>query len=1168
MRKSPICARVPYWFLAASLWLGARQCSAQGHAADELPRPSAVKTDDSNSFAESKSPGSKPSGAKPNDKKPGDANPAATKSADVGGAFPFDIRYLEGPDGRSVAVPDGPTLAEYLTWLAKRDGPPSASVSSLAFEGSAVDERVQLTAHIDIEVSVDETWVRVPLFMTEATLRDSAVYTGQGRAVPAPFHADEGYSWWIKGRGTHRLVLPLSVPLRKQATQNRMQLSLPATAVSKLNLRIAAPRVTAKAPDRSTLSIKAVAAGTGKPPTGAPATEIELIGLGNLLDLEWKPQADSPSSETALEVTTSVVATLVDGESVTLEATQRIQSLGQQGTFDELRVALPAGYELLRLDGPEHRDKTDPVNPNQVVIQLKKATTGPIELKWAVRSKLPSVGESFALEGFEVDRARLQTGYLAVVVVGDFRIVPQDDKFLRRVDATDLPGALRQVPASAAYRFLNRLLLRLKLQRIEPYVTVDPTLLLHFSSDSAELEGAFRVQVLRGSIGSFRLRWPNWKQQGWVIGDAELPGHVELRTTPEAGDQDVVRFEFAEPGKGTIDLRFRARRPLVNVDQRIPMTLPFVDSPHRVPTLLAVLTADNVEADLRPAESTLLRPMSLPSSRIAVPNEWRSLRRADYRIESPQSELEIALSVHPRKIQGTTQIDALIRNSAVTVRQSIVYEVAYERISQLRFAIPDGLPPDQLRFFAQNGDELPALPVPASGKAPAEIRVTLESPAIGRFEVEVRFALPGLQPTPEMREMSLSIPVVHSNDVVLSETRLTCHDAAGRDITVEGDRWQRRLSPEGLPVWIVTQVPATVGLKIAHLAGVPNGTQISKTLIRTIVTSEGTVLGRAQYMLAEGISELAVTFPRNLEPVAFWWNRRKLRAVPAVQVADGAMQYEIAVADRVANGDRLLTIDFLTRNVALGRFGAAYTLSAPRLPEDLRASQVYWQVELPYHEHLFTEPEGFSPEYRWKAGRFFWSRESQMSVAGLEQWIGSQAGPGPLTDLAGENRYLFGTFGDPPALIFLAMRQWSITLIGAGTALLLGLGLLWRPAIRHAVTFLAIALLVSLAGIWYPGPIQVLLQPALLGIVLALIAAAIESYLKRNSRAVTVTLSSASGFAAPLSSYPRSPALGVGSNEFTSLRPPPDVLQSPGQLTAGQSAGQPIGQLSESGNRV
>ncbi|HEY2251360.1 MAG TPA: hypothetical protein VGH74_09880, partial [Planctomycetaceae bacterium] len=884
MRTSPRCARFFYWLAAASLCLGMQHCLAQERAADEVPRPTAAKTGE-NKAGESKASGAP--GAKPSD-----TSAAGEKAAEIGTAFPDDIRFLKGPDGRPVAVPDKATLAEYLKWFAQRNEPPSASVSSLSFEGTAGDERINLTARIGIEVSVDDTWVQVPLAMSEATLRDAPVSTGPGRAVPAPFHADEGYSYWIKGRGAHVLVLPLSIPIRRQATQNRVQLSLPATAVSKLSLRVASPRVSAKAPERSTLTLKSL--GPGKSVGPGQGTEIEVIGLGNRLDLEWRPLPETSASETALEVTTSIVATLVDGESVTLEATQRIQSLGQQGMFDELRVALPAGYKLLRLDGPEHRDATDPANPNPVVIQLKKPTAGPIDLKWTVRSELPSVGESFALEGFEVDRARLQTGYLAVVVVGDFRIVPQEDKFLQRVDLTDLPGALRQTPASAAYRFLNRLLLRMKLQRIEPYVTVDPTLLLHFSSDSmergaAELEAVFRLQVLRGSIGFFRVRWPKWKQQGWTIGEAELPGHVELKTIEEPDDPDLVRFEFAEPGKGTIDLRFRARCPLANVVQRFPMTLPFVESYHRFPTLLAVLSADNVEADLRPAEATLLRPLNQPSARISAPNEWRSQRRADYRLESTQSELEVALSVHPRKIEGTTHIDASIRNSAVTVRQSIVYEVAYQRISQLRFAIPERLTAEQLQFFAQNGDELPALAVPASGKAPAEIRVTLESPAIGRFEIEVRFALPGLQQkpgpwqNPETRETALSIPVVNSNDVVLGETRLTCRDAAGRDIAVEGNLWQRLLSPEGLPVWIVARAPNSVPLRIAHAAGAPNGTQIARTLIRSMVEADGTVRSRAQYTLADGISELSVAFPRHVEPLAFWWNRKPLQAVPVTQ---------------------------------------------------------------------------------------------------------------------------------------------------------------------------------------------------------------------------------------------------------------------------------------------
>src|SRR5262249_1672379 len=284
-------------------------------------------------------------------------------------------------------------------------------------------------------------------------------------------------------------------------------------------------------------------------------------------------------------------------------------------------------------------------------------------------------GDSFVLEGFEVERARLQTGYLAVVVVGDVRMIRQadEDKFLQPIDLADLPPHMRQTAASAAYRFLNRMLLRVRLQRIEPYVTVDPALLLRLSSDAMELEAAYRVQVLRGKIDGLRLRWPAWKEQGWTIEEAELPGHIELRPVEESGDPDIVRLEFAEPAKGTIDLRFRARRVVPGSAEPLPVALPVPEAYGGPSTPLAIVSADNVEADVRAAPGTLLRPVGEQDFRVRVPREWQPLRRRDFRLESHEAALLVALSVHPRKVQATTQAEASLRAGVVTVRQKMQY---------------------------------------------------------------------------------------------------------------------------------------------------------------------------------------------------------------------------------------------------------------------------------------------------------------------------------------------------------------------------------------------------------------------------------------------------------------------------------------------------------------
>ena len=112
----------------------------------------------------------------------------------------------------------------------------------------------------------------------------------------------------------------------------------------------------------------------------------------------------------------------------------------------------------------------------------------------------------------------------------------------------------------------------------------------------------------------------------------------------------------------------------------------------------------------------------------------------------------------------------------------------------------------------------------------------------------------------------------------------------------------------------------------------------------------------------------------DLEPTGFWWNRNHLTVGQPTAVSEGARLYEILIPDHAATTDRLLTIGFREKKRDSGRFGAVYDLQAPRLADDLQTAQVYWLIELPYHEHLFTEPAGYAPEYHWEFGKSLWAR--------------------------------------------------------------------------------------------------------------------------------------------------------------------------------------------------
>jgi hypothetical protein len=345
-----------------------------------------------------------------------------------------------------------------------------------------------------------------------------------------------------------------------------------------------------------------------------------------------------------------------------------------------------------------------------------------------------------------------------------------------------------------------------------------------------------------------------------------------------------------------------------------------------------------------------------------------------------------------------------------------------------------------------------------------------------------------------------------------------------------------------------------VPVKLGHAGGLGRAVAVS-ALITTTVSVDGTIESRAQYRIADGLSEISLAFPPELDPVAFWWNDGELRPGRGTKSTDGTTHFDLRLPDGAGKRGRLLTIDFLASARTVARVGTAFSLAAPRLSDEQATARVYWFVSLPSHQHLLTDPERFSPLYRWLPRRLYWSREPDLSAADLAKWIGAAGGPAPRPAPVGDNDYLFGAYGPPPVLAFRSMSQSAIVLIGAGTALVLGLVLVKWPATRHVLTVLSLAFVISLLGVWFAAPMQVLVQPALLGVALAVIAAAIDAFVKRRARPLTVTLTSSSSFMTPTSSHARMPVLGIGSNEFTSVRPPTE---------AGRSAGQ----LSESGNRA
>ena len=153
------------------------------------------------------------------------------------------------------------------------------------------------------------------------------------------------------------------------------------------------------------------------------------------------------------------------------------------------------------------------------------------------------------------------------------------------------------------------------------------------------------------------------------------------------------------------------------------------------------------------------------------------------------------------------------------------------------------------------------------------------------------------------------------------------------------------------------------------------------------------------------------------------------------------------------------------------------------------------------------------------------------------------------------HRYQFTTKGPLPTLTVSSMSRSLLVLMGAGAALILGFVLVQVRFTRSVFTFLLMASVLAALGLWYPEPVAVLLQPAILGVGLALVAAWVDGFIHRRRMRGVITVAPA-GEASGSGERVNLPLPGyIGSEDFTAIRVP--IPQPADPIQPVQSGAQP-----------
>jgi hypothetical protein len=963
--------------------------------------------------------------------------------------------------------------------------PPAFHVSSLKLDGQVQGDSVQFVVDLDVEINRDDDqFYDVPLRLAQTHILEKK-YTGPGRDGPAP-DDDDGMHWRFSGAGTHHLQLKLWVPIKRAGGTNSLSISLPQLPAffdAQFKLRIPGKRIAIRAAKEVLL---------GETKVTPEATDVTGSVRGTRMELQWNESSvDAP----AIGRVTTLMTLKRETDRLVLTGEQSIQR--ERSSAGEMLIRMPTTAQLVELASP-HVRMHEPANgrPGWRRVVLQETAPDRIDLLWTFDMPFPATGGRVTIDGLDVAEARVQEGGVQLADFGTHLAVARlnESQLVRRVD---VPSTRTAVPIVNAFEFIKQpFSLALDIQKVQPRYSVRPTHWLLIRADEVLLESAFQVEVENGALSELAVAWPAAKAEGWRI-DATSPGLIDL--TPAEAESALstgtIPVRLRSPISGKTEVRLRFRKPLPPMVQMLAWTLPKIAAGRTLPGAVLIAGDDNVLPRVTP-DPQAVEDASAGTS-LTPPAEFSDLPRVSYRL-SPRADgqFKAMVSLKERQIDVSTTV-GISREAGrgLHVRQLIRYHVSFGRLTEIRLRLPE-----QLASRIPVGAESAAISARLGGNSLApireesQLRMTLPTPRIGEFEIALEFAFP--LEAEATQTVNLDVPLLQPADEKYSSVRCILPDGEGLAIADSAQKWEPIPTAPESSIWFSSSDPQSIPLQVTgSLRQESQRYSIDTAFHFTRFDSSGASVTFAEYHLRTPPARIALTIPERAEQVGFEWNGRglteaagELRTDPSLP---GRFLIELRSDDIIGEGKLRLVYRVPPIAGQPWRLIARRTVELPQFPPNVWITRSICELDVPREDHLLQSPTSLLPEFVWGRQGPIWKRnptqrylETRARMATTNEFRG--------IDLSAPG-YAYSGMGPIGQYTFTAMNRTLVVLMGAGLSLILGFVFWQFPRTRSAQMLLTLAFAVSFLSLWFLEPIQVLLQPAIFGAVLAVAASLIDT---------------------------------------------------------------------------
>jgi hypothetical protein len=1016
-----------------------------------------------------------------------------------------DIVRLPDKDGHFVWTIHGASMEQFVEFLKLKSraeqSEPDYSISSVSITGTCDDEKARLTAKIEIQVDRDGTWLSVPIGLQGGMLVPGIRQTGAGELRPVA--SPDVNMVYLRGKGLHEVFVPLIVTVRRQLNQRHLQLTIPPAAGSQLTLRVS----------REHCQVKPIEGAHVIATPDPPGTRIEAYGIKGQLDLTWEVPLSEPQVRTIFDVASKWTLGM-DGDRVRLHVAQTIDP--KQGTVGSLRVRMPTGFATVAC---EQKDVTDArkytaadCDPTGFIkIDLKPTASGRAELTWDLEGP-HAAGAAIVLRGLDVEGARSESGEIALVPSEGFHFEVRGGDNIRRING--LGAGL----AESTYSFSQPFRMELALEEIRPEFSVEPTLFLLLSDQRAELSGQFRIQIHQGALRAIAFKWADWKKQGWTIDDASDNAEAIESDPKDQTAKNTLRFRLSGRLGSDFVVSFRAVRPIPARGKTFLLTLPVVDASVRPASALVVADAENVKSTLEPLAETATRPIP-PERREAlpIPEPFRGLRQIALRIDSAVQAFDAKVVVEKQEIETEATAHLEVQEGRLQVTERISYHIAYERLAEATLVLPKELKRGDVQFsLDRNDSDIEAIPSWTPGEADSGdvARIPLEPRRIGTVDIFARYSVPLAELGPSEASIQIAVPLIRSRDAAFKAMRVDLRASDDTEVEVTDETWSPQIpqiSPDkgSTHAWTVAGERATIPLRLVRISSVAAPrVKITRAFLRSLVDVTGTVQTAALYRIEGAAPSVALTLPPHVVDARFSLDGIGLKPERAHETRPESGEYRLDIGALSPNPERVLAVEYRDPSGSPCGFIALHRLQAPTFPDTTSIGSLIWEVTFPYEQFLFLDPSGFSPEFRWQRQSVFWSRQGTALAGDIGGWLGTRI----RTNGDEGNSYAFSRYGTVPMIVVGSMAQSFVVFVGAGMSLLAAFVLFKVPLARSPLTLFVFAFAAAAAYLWSPETVRLLLQPAILGFVLAAAAAMLDTRFQRRRARYLLAAPSAADF--------------------------------------------------------